>query len=562
MLSFFHVGEKYRDSYDIEHVVPFFDGELAIALQDTKRYYLQSAHLQKQAPSRAIQQYRSLHHPLVLPFDEVYTEDRSLVFIRPFYPIRPLSDVISTQKVDEDQVVEWCKQLLQLEASLKSKPMPMYLLLDPRNIGLTDEGELKVFFCGLEQITALQPILDWGTFLYCLVSGQYLEEPLNNLPSQLSVSKPMVRLIQKSLNNRSTDAVLSHIETYEKKKHGKGLFTRLFGREKPISQPEQGGVSPARPSTLPPSPVSSSETGDEPTKPTPRDLEEQRRREQDQLEQIRLEYERRQQEALERQRQEFERRQQELLEKQRLEFERMEEMLRKQQEEFERRKRELEAKERLEQEREHQERERLERERLERERQERERLERERLNREHQERERLEREHQERERKEKERQERIRQELERLKQQRLEWERKERERLERERLEFEQKEKELREKIQQEFAKQQKELLEQQAKESEFRQQESINKKRKELENQKERHPKESIFSGRPHGKASLLDPQTAERQQREQERLQNEKEEKQRLLKERLERESKEHAQLAKQFEEYMKQMYKNKEK
>ncbi|SEN66892.1 hypothetical protein [Lihuaxuella thermophila] len=547
-MAFFHVGERYRDSYYIEHAVPFFDGELAIAQSDSQRYYLQSAHLQKQAPARAIQQYRSLNHPLVIPFLEVYTEERSLVFIRPYVSIQPLSEAISTGQVDEDQVVEWGKQLLQLASQLQSMPIPMYLLLDPRNIGLTDDGDLKVFFCGLQRITSQKLTLDWGTFFYCLLSGQYLEEPIDKVPEDLPVSKHMIRLIQKSLKNSSVDSVRSQIDAYEKRKHGKSLFSRLFGGEKkeePRPQSSSSGqkvIPPVQRSESPSDRIQAAQ----PTvskEETPNELEQQH------LEQIRLEYERRQQELLEqlrRQQEELERLERERREKERLEKElqrareereRLERERREQEERerLERERREQEERERLERERrEQEERERLERER--REQEERERLERER--REREERERLERERREqeererleRERREREERERALQELERLKRERMEWERKERERLEKERQEFERKERELRKKLQEDL-------------------------KQLELQNS-DQDRNRGRSAGPDDPQPERVDSKSIERQRQELERVQKEKEERERLLRERIYRESEEHAQLARQFEEYMKQM------
>ena len=42
----------------------------------------------------------------------------------------------------------WCDQLAKLEAYLKNQPHPMQIVYVPENIGLTDQGELRVFLCG------------------------------------------------------------------------------------------------------------------------------------------------------------------------------------------------------------------------------------------------------------------------------------------------------------------------------------------------------------------------------------------------------------------------------
>ncbi len=230
MSSFFTVGERYRDRYVIESVEAFLDGELAVARTDeNERYYLQLTKLKRGTQSRVIQQYRSLNHPMVLPFAEVYTEERSIVFIRPYTELTPLDEILKMRPWDEEETIRLTRDLLQLEKMLNGRPLPMYLLLDPRNMGLTGDGELKVFFCGVRNYTALEPAIDWGTWMYMCMTGQLLEESLPKLPSDRPFSGPVVRLVERSLKKASADQVLSQIEAYEKKKNSPGLLSRLFG---------------------------------------------------------------------------------------------------------------------------------------------------------------------------------------------------------------------------------------------------------------------------------------------------------------------------------------------
>jgi hypothetical protein len=591
-LSIFQVGEWYRALYHIEHVVHFFDGEMAVARKDSTRYYLESALLQRQAPSEAIQQYRSLDHPLLLPFEEVYTEDSFLVFIRPYEPIHPLREVISEREVDEDQVVAWSKELLNLERELRSKPLKMYILLDPRNIGLTEDGELKVLFCGIENITAQPRTLDWGTFFYCLLSGQFRNKPLERLPAGFPVSKPMARLIQKSLQNPSPEAVLAQIEAYEKRKQGKGLFSLLFRDSKeparennPPVQDQPSGqesakefeVSREKTDTSDPVPANSGDTLAEsdgreavqsdlqPPQEAAADSNEWlKKMEEETLERLRREYERRQEEMLSKQRQELERRQAELLEKQRQEFEERERELLKQQKEEFKKMIEKEAYEKWELEQ--QEKERLEQERLNKRREEEERRRQEEL-----EKERLEWERRERERIEKEQEERLKKELERMEKERQEWEKK--------RQELEKKEEELEERLRREFEQMAKKLLEKQAEEFERRQQEMLQKQREMLENQTKERLKKQRQDLEQSSKYYLIERASTKKRlslldlgkERQNELVQAEKTEntdpfekekekeieRERLRKERLKRENEEHERLAKQFEEYMEQIY-----
>jgi hypothetical protein len=231
-MAFFEVGGVYRQKYLIESVVPFFQGELAIAVYEDKRYYLQSASLNRQAPLRAISQYRNLKLPQVIPYLDVFDEPGMLVFIRPYVEIRPLREIITTQELSEEQVVKWVKELLHVEAVLRSKPMSMYLLLDLRNVGIDSQNELKLFFCGLEQIMVYESKLDWGTFIYSMLSGQFLDGPILKLPRNFKVSRPMSRLIQKSFKEYKVPPVLEQVEIFENKNTSGGLLGKFWGEKK------------------------------------------------------------------------------------------------------------------------------------------------------------------------------------------------------------------------------------------------------------------------------------------------------------------------------------------
>lgn len=236
-MSFFSTGDRYRDQYLIENVIPFFQGELALARSGDQRYYLQYVRLKKQAPPRAIQQYLNLDHPLVLPHLQVFTEERSLVFIHPHVELRPLSEVIANNPASEEQLIKWARSLLELEALLARQPLPMYLFLHPHNLGITEDGQLKVMFCGVYKVTELESSLNWGTLFYSLLTGEVLDKPLTKLPEDAPVSKLMARVIQRGLKNPSVDKILAQIDTYERKKNSKGLFSR-FKKEEKVAAPD------------------------------------------------------------------------------------------------------------------------------------------------------------------------------------------------------------------------------------------------------------------------------------------------------------------------------------
>lgn len=231
-MTFFQEGETYRGIYQIERVIRFFQGELAIGNRAGQRYYLQHANLQQSVPARSVQQYRYLEHPCLLPYQDVFIENQSIVWIRPYESITPLLHVVSSQEITETKAVQWLKMLLEFQQFCQSKPMPMFVYLDLRNIGVNESGEFRVLFVGLDKY--LQPnTLDWGTFLYCMLTGQNLDGPLVRVPSNFPVTKPMNRLISKMLREYQVETVLPHVEQYERSQQASGgLFRRLFSNDK------------------------------------------------------------------------------------------------------------------------------------------------------------------------------------------------------------------------------------------------------------------------------------------------------------------------------------------
>lgn len=233
-MTFFQEGETYRGIYQIERVIRFFQGELAIGNRAGQRYYLQHANLQQAVPARSVQQYRYLEHPCLLPYQDVFIENQSIVWIRPYESITPLLQVVSSQEITEAKAVKWLKMFLEFQQFCQSKPMPMFVYLDLRNIGVNESGEFRILFVGLEKY--LKPNnLDWGTFLYCMLTGQNLDGPLVRVPSNFPVTKPMIRLISKMLREFQVDKVLPHVEQFERSQQASGgLLRRLFSNEKEI----------------------------------------------------------------------------------------------------------------------------------------------------------------------------------------------------------------------------------------------------------------------------------------------------------------------------------------
>lgn len=142
---FFEPGKVYRD-YWVESVLHTPFGEWALALDEAQdKVYLQHVPLRKPAPQSLIDQYFSLDHPLLVPYWQVYQESEALVFVRPHVHVDGL---IYRCPTDEETAAKWCEQLSQLEAYLQNRPIPMKIVYVPENIGVTEQGDLRVFLCG------------------------------------------------------------------------------------------------------------------------------------------------------------------------------------------------------------------------------------------------------------------------------------------------------------------------------------------------------------------------------------------------------------------------------
>lgn len=140
----FRQGEIYRHFY-IEMVSDSPLGQWGIGSKEDEKFLLQYIPLLKSPPQSLIDQYLSLDHPLLIPHLDVYQESGGLIFVRPYVLIENL---IHRIPIDQKTAGSYCTQLAHLETYLKNQSIPMKILYHPENIGLTDEGELRVLLCG------------------------------------------------------------------------------------------------------------------------------------------------------------------------------------------------------------------------------------------------------------------------------------------------------------------------------------------------------------------------------------------------------------------------------
>lgn len=183
----FQQGEIYRQFY-LEMVSDSPFGKWGIGSKEEEKFLLQHIPLLESPPQTLINQYLSLDHPLLIPYLEVYQEPGALVFVRPYLLIENLIHQIP---LDEETADLCCKQLADLEAYLKDQPIPMKPVYHPENIGLTDDGYLKVFLCGSGHIQL--DFSDLETFRQLLTGQDQKEEQVKKQSepeSPLPVSSP------------------------------------------------------------------------------------------------------------------------------------------------------------------------------------------------------------------------------------------------------------------------------------------------------------------------------------------------------------------------------------
>ena len=113
-----------------------------------------------------------MDHPLLIPYWQVYQESKALVFVRPYVHVDGL---IYRCPTDEETATKWFDQLSQLETYLENQPIPMKIVYVPENIGVTDEGELRVFLCGDASYMRLD-FCDRETFRQALIGGDRMED--------------------------------------------------------------------------------------------------------------------------------------------------------------------------------------------------------------------------------------------------------------------------------------------------------------------------------------------------------------------------------------------------
>ena len=240
-MSLFTVGKRYQGDYLVEHVVSFFDGELAIANFLDDRYYLQSVPLVREFTTLEFHRFKKLYDELelelLLPVSDMFLEGNYAVFVYPYEPIQPIRDIVTSTGVSDEEIVGWFHKIIETELALQSMGIPMYIIRDPRNIGLNTNRELRIIFSGIEDVTLAASTINWGTFFYCVASGDYVDESLKRLPSNHSLSKPVARLIQKSFRAKSLQDLSSIVEQALKKQKGGGLIGSLFGKKKKKEQP-------------------------------------------------------------------------------------------------------------------------------------------------------------------------------------------------------------------------------------------------------------------------------------------------------------------------------------
>lgn len=245
-MSLFTVGKRYQGEYTVEHVVSFFNGELAISQFLDDQYYLHSVPLVREFTTLEFHRFKKLYDELdlelLLPVSDMFLEGNHAVFVYPYEPIQPIRDAILSTGVSDESMISWFHKIVQTEIVLQSMGIPMYIIRDPRNIGLNAQGELRIIFTAIEDVMLYESTINWGTFFYCIATGEYVEESLKRLPSKHSISRPVARVIQKSFRAKTLQDLYSIVDQAMKRIQGGGLIGSLFGKKKKEETPANSNL--------------------------------------------------------------------------------------------------------------------------------------------------------------------------------------------------------------------------------------------------------------------------------------------------------------------------------
>lgn len=223
--------EKYRDFY-IRTVFNTPFGKWAVANGEQGEVILQHVPVES-PPQSLINQYLSLDHPLLIPYLDVYQEPSAFVFVRPYLLTEHL---IHSIPLDKNTANLCCEQLAELEAYLKNQPLPMKIIYHPENIGVTDEGELRVFLCG-DASYMRYDFSDRETFRKILIGGEQKEQTgKTEQEKEFQVEPPLVRESKPQVMVNRRTAILGAITA------GILCFGAGLGLMKVLQKPEEQTV--------------------------------------------------------------------------------------------------------------------------------------------------------------------------------------------------------------------------------------------------------------------------------------------------------------------------------
>ncbi|GGE10037.1 hypothetical protein GCM10011571_09180 [Marinithermofilum abyssi] len=187
---------RYYERFEVEDVLTFFTGQLIQARStDGARVLLQEIKLIRPLPPGSKELLYNIQHPHMLSVLDVIMEKGVVVLVHPMFTGEPLPLIVNKQNPMEPfKALNVYRKLIRTMIDLNRLPMPVWTVLDPRNILMSGDQPF-VLFCGLKRYTP-QPKRDQrNALLYYLLAGQHpndvkyrhqkLSKPLRRVPAPI-----------------------------------------------------------------------------------------------------------------------------------------------------------------------------------------------------------------------------------------------------------------------------------------------------------------------------------------------------------------------------------------
>ncbi|MFD1395197.1 hypothetical protein ACFQ49_08465 [Kroppenstedtia eburnea] len=217
MRSTGNANGRYYEHYQVEDVLTFFSGQLISAKSpDGMQVLLQEISLKDPLPPGLAKVLTNLENEHLAPILDVIEEPDRIVLVHPPLTGEPLSLMIRPrQGMEPAQALSVYRQLLRTTVRLSKLPIPLYTILDPRNI-IMEGSRPFVLFVSFEKLSKMKDDVKWRFLLHFLLTGFQLERWPEEPESERSIRelpKPMKDLVLKTMDpEQSMEQVLEAAE--------------------------------------------------------------------------------------------------------------------------------------------------------------------------------------------------------------------------------------------------------------------------------------------------------------------------------------------------------------